>query len=162
SMGSLRRLSGALLLVILPIASADAAHEGHRGESVAVAKAHLESGMRYFQQNDYAKALEEFEAGHKPKALPALEDGMARCFEIMERYSEAVAAYERYLKESQKAKDADKVRATIAELKTKYATATKVGEKTTVPVVGTKPPTASPPTASTPPGTTTPKPATGT
>ena len=73
-------------------------------DAATAAKKHLAAGGAYFQQNDFANALKEFEQGRKAKPLPALDYGIARCLEIMERFPEAVGAYERYLKEAPKAK----------------------------------------------------------
>jgi len=117
----MRSLVFALGLMLCPPLAATPALAGR--DPAAVAKAHLLTGSRYFQQGDFAKALKEFEAGRKAKPMPALEYGAARCFEILERYDEAIAAYRLYLKEAPGAKDAEEVRQHVDELSRRAALA---------------------------------------
>jgi hypothetical protein len=63
----------------------------------ARARAHFELGRRYFQVDEYAKAIEEFKAAHIEEADPAFLYNIAECHRRMGASKEALVYYKRFL-----------------------------------------------------------------
>jgi tetratricopeptide (TPR) repeat protein len=83
---------------------------------VEIAQRHFAMGREYYATSDYQRALDEFEAARKIKPLPAFDFNIARCYDRMERFAEARAAYQRYVSSSPTPEDADEVRRRIEVL----------------------------------------------
>lgn len=86
-----------------------------------IAHRRFERGRAAYEANDYAAALQEFEAVRVVKPSPALDWNIGRCLDRLERFAEAVAAYERYLAATPNEPDAPEVRARVATLKQRLA-----------------------------------------
>lgn len=84
---------------------------------VEAAKRHFHLGLLHYDRGAYSAALTEFEIAKRLRPAPALDYNIARVFDRLEQYTEAIAAYERYLTGSPAANDADKVRKRVALLK---------------------------------------------
>jgi tetratricopeptide (TPR) repeat protein len=89
-----------------------------------IAQRHFVRGSQYYAAMDYPHALEEFEAARNVKPLPAFDFNIARCYDRMERFSEARAAYQRYLSSSPPPDDAGEVQRRIEVLDARIAAAT--------------------------------------
>lgn len=61
------------------------------------AKRHFAAGLELYGLERYVDAIREFEAARVVKPLPAFDFNIGRCHERLERWAEAVAAYERFL-----------------------------------------------------------------
>src|SRR5262245_60337307 len=64
----------------------------------ARARAHFELGRRYFQVDEYRKAIEEFKAAHVEEADPAFLYNIAECHRRLGENREALTYYRRFLK----------------------------------------------------------------
>jgi tetratricopeptide (TPR) repeat protein len=110
----------ALLLVVL----ASTAHAGGKRDldpDTEVARKHFAAGSEHYRAGEYELALKEFETSRRAKALPALDYNIGRCLDRLERYSDAVAAYRRYVDAMPDAADAPEVKARIRELQDRLA-----------------------------------------
>ena len=81
-----------------------------------IARRRFDRGAAAYSRQDYAAALEEFEAARAVKQLPAFDSNIGRCLDRMERIDEAIRAYRRYLAAAPAAEDAPKIRDRIAVL----------------------------------------------
>jgi len=63
----------------------------------ARARAHFELGRRYFQVDEYRKAMEEFKAAHIEEPDPAFLYNIAECHRRLGENKEAVVLYRRFL-----------------------------------------------------------------
>jgi tetratricopeptide (TPR) repeat protein len=82
-----------------------------------LAKRHYNLGEQLYRTSDYAGALVEFKKSHQLSGRPELLFNIARCHEVLAQLEEAVAAYERYLKERPDAPNADLVTSRLATLR---------------------------------------------
>jgi tetratricopeptide (TPR) repeat protein len=78
---------------------------------------HYGRGLTHYDAGRYDAALTEFEAVKRFRDSPALDYNIARCYDRLERYPEAVAAYERYVTQKPDAADAAETRERIATLR---------------------------------------------
>jgi tetratricopeptide (TPR) repeat protein len=85
-----------------------------------VARKHFEAGRVYYDANEYNKALDEFEKAKRVKPHPALDYNIGRCLDRLERYPEAIDAYQRYL--ASKPGDAAEITERVRMLKERLAT----------------------------------------
>jgi hypothetical protein len=107
-----------------------------------VARRHFDRGTKSYQGQDYEAALREFEAARRVKTLPALDYNIGRCLDRLERYPEAVAAYERYVASSV-GPDVVEVRERIRVLKERIGE-TEAAAKPPVPPPAVKEPAPAP------------------
>jgi tetratricopeptide (TPR) repeat protein len=114
-----------------------------------VARRHFDRGTKSYQEQDYEVALREFEAARRVKSLPAFDYNIGRCQDRLERYPEAVAAYERYVASSV-APDVAEVRERIRVLKERIAEA-EAAAKPAVPSPPAKEPAPAPAVPAAPP-----------
>src|SRR4051812_31341344 len=63
----------------------------------AKARAHFDLGKRYFEVDEYRKAIEEFKAAHVEEADPAFLYNIAECYRHMGENKEALVFYRRFL-----------------------------------------------------------------
>src|SRR3954471_23612134 len=80
------------------------------------ARRHFALGLSHYDAGEYQAALTEFDAVKRFHDSPALDYNIARCYDRLERYQEAVAAYERYVTQKPDAADAAQTRERIATL----------------------------------------------
>ena len=81
------------------------------------ARIHLKAAIAYYDEARYEDAAREMEAAYALKPLPDLQYNLAQCYERLGRYSDAAAAYERYLKANSAAPDRTLVETRIANLR---------------------------------------------
>jgi hypothetical protein len=85
--------------VVLALATAGSARaeprRGAQGE-LELSRRHFLAGSAAYERNDWAAALEEFEAAQRARPAPELDFNIARCYEHMERLVQALAAYGRF------------------------------------------------------------------
>lgn len=82
-----------------------------------VARRHFKRGAELYEGGDYPAAVREFEAARRVKPSPAFEYNIGRCYDRMERYAEAVAAYERFVAAGPSDSSVDEVRDRIRVLR---------------------------------------------
>jgi hypothetical protein len=118
----------ALLAAVSLFASFFASGTAH-GDDVdpdtEIARRHFEAGRMKYEANDYAGALREFEAARKVRPMPAFDYNIARCLDRLERPSEAVDAYQRYLSAIGNAPDAAEVRDRVQVLEQRLGVSAK-------------------------------------
>src|SRR4051794_15322425 len=61
-----------------------------------VARRHFNAGRAFYDQAQYDKALDEFQAARRVRPHPALDYNIARCLDRLERYEDAIFSYESY------------------------------------------------------------------
>jgi tetratricopeptide (TPR) repeat protein len=88
-----------------------------------VARRHFQIGRAAYDAGDYQQALESFERANRIKPAAAFDFNIGRCFDRLERYPEAIASYQRFVSSIPTPPDADEVRARIAVLKERIASA---------------------------------------
>ena len=81
------------------------------------ARRHFARGLTHYDAGEYQAALAEFDSVKKFRDSPALDYNIARCYDRLERYQEAVVAYERYVTQKPDASDAAETRERIATLR---------------------------------------------
>jgi tetratricopeptide (TPR) repeat protein len=79
-----------------------------------VARRHFQAGRVFYDQAEYDRALDEFQAARRVRPHPALDFNIARCLDRLERWQEAIAAYRRYL--ASQPPDAEEMRTRIGQL----------------------------------------------
>jgi tetratricopeptide (TPR) repeat protein len=62
-----------------------------------IARRRFEQGTALYAEGRYADAAVEFTRGGEVKPSPAFDYNIARCFDRLERWDEAIAAYEKYI-----------------------------------------------------------------
>jgi len=65
-------------------------------------------GAQAFQNKEYAKAIEKFEAAYKIEEIPNLLYNIAKCYEKLEKYDEAIKNYKKFVFSENIAGDARK------------------------------------------------------
>lgn len=61
------------------------------------AKRHFGKGVDFYKRERYDDALKEFEAAKLVRPVPAMDFNIARCYDRMERWEEAVTAFQRFI-----------------------------------------------------------------
>jgi tetratricopeptide (TPR) repeat protein len=82
------------LFVLFCLALSPAARADQRTER---ARAHLASGIAYYDEGRYEDAVRAINEAYALKPLPELQYNLAQCWERLGRLREAVAAYRKYL-----------------------------------------------------------------
>lgn len=116
------------------------------------AKAHFLAGQSYYDQASYNDALREFNEAYRISKRPALLYNIARCFEALEQFPDAVKMLERYLEEDPTTSDREAVTTRIRNLKDRQEHAQKPPEPAKTQPPPTPAPTPAP--APTPPPST--------
>ena len=127
-----------LLVAVLVCAAAAPAHA--ISEDDERAKAHFLAGQSYYDQASYTDALREFNEAYRISKRPALLYNVARCYEALDQYDEAVKMLQRYLDEDPETTDRAAVETRIANLRGRRVPPSR-GE----PDVGRPPPPRAPP-----------------
>jgi tetratricopeptide (TPR) repeat protein len=86
-----------------------------------VARRHFAAGGAAYEQGDYATALREFERARLAKPLPAFDYNIARCYDRLERYREAISAYERFVAAASPGEDTTEPQERIRVLRARLA-----------------------------------------
>lgn len=79
-------------------------------------QARIDAGRKAYARGDYEGAIPEFQAAFEIKATTGALYNIAKCYEKMARYEEAIDYYQRYIDLDPKVSDADDVKATIKRL----------------------------------------------
>lgn len=85
------------------------------------ARIHLKAAIAYYDEARYEDAAREMEAAYQLKPLPDLQYNLAQCYERLGRYSDAAAAYEKYLAANPAANDRALVQTRIRNLRDRAA-----------------------------------------
>ena len=83
----------------------------------------FELGQKLYAVGRYSEALATFEAARKLAPRPEFDLSIARCYERLSDWPNAIAAYTRYIETTPTPLDADMVLVHIGELRDKLATA---------------------------------------
>jgi hypothetical protein len=111
-MAGMLRLASVVCLVVL--ASPALALEDPDTE---VARRHFEKGRAFYDARDYHNALDEFLAARRAKAAPGLDFNIARCYDRLEDYDNAVRHYQLYLDARPSSPDSAEIKERVAVLK---------------------------------------------
>ncbi len=114
-----------------------------------IAEGHYRRGHELYMQSRYEEALREFDVAFKEYFSLDLVYNRAVCLEKLERWQEAIDAYDRYLDVADE-QDREKTRLTIKALKEKIKAAEEAKKSTTQPSVEASPPASSMPMTVTP------------
>ncbi len=110
------RVPRALVTFGALIAVAGAAHAESEDPDTEVARRHFEAGSAFYDQGNYERAIAEFEKAREAKPLPAFDYNVARAYDRLGRWREALDAYRRYIAGSPSAPDVPTVQARVHEL----------------------------------------------
>jgi tetratricopeptide (TPR) repeat protein len=135
------------LVVALAVASPCVALAQQLDPDEEAARRHFERGLTHYDAGEYQAALAEFDAVKRFHDSPALDYNIARCYDRLERYQEAVTAYERYVTQKPDAPDAPMTRERIATLRKRLGSP---AEAPAPPTPAPAPPTPAPAIAATP------------
>lgn len=80
------------------------------------AKFHIGLGAKFFKKGKYAEALAEMRKANAAIPLPATVFNMARCYQEMGQYAEAVEYFQQYMAEGDNKKKLARTEAALAEL----------------------------------------------
>ncbi len=86
-----------------------------------IARRHFDAGTEAYGGGHYAEALAEFEAARRVRPSPAFDYNIGRCLDRLERFGEAIDAYQRYLAGRPDADDGPSVRERIGVLQGRVA-----------------------------------------
>jgi hypothetical protein len=81
------------------------------------ARRHFARGRQFYDAGDYRRALDEFQAAKRLRAAAGLDYNIARCYDRLEEYSQAIHHYELYVAADPRAADTTEVKARIATLR---------------------------------------------
>jgi tetratricopeptide (TPR) repeat protein len=84
-----------------------------------VARRHFRKGSELYLAEQYEQAVREFEAARVLKPAPELDYNIARCYDRLGRWQEALEAYQRYLSRVGDAADAREARERVAILESR-------------------------------------------
>ena len=107
--------------LVLTFASPLFAQEAPPAPADLIARGHYARGAEAYKDNRYEDALREFQAAHAAEPLPALYYNIARCFDRLDRKSEALTAYRRFLSRLPNDPQAAEVQGRIAQLQHELA-----------------------------------------
>jgi hypothetical protein len=108
-----------LAMVCLAPVQASAQLEELTEEQIEELKLWLSKANRLYDEGDYAGALKRYREGLDIAELPEIHYRMATCFEKLDRYAEAVKAYEKFLVLDPDAPERGRVEADIERLRGK-------------------------------------------
>jgi tetratricopeptide (TPR) repeat protein len=97
----------------------DGAEPGADNSTESRAMAAYERGQKNYRLANYEEALVDFKEAASLYASPDFQYNIARCYEKLERYDEAILAYETYLRAKPEADDREDVEASIEFLQGK-------------------------------------------
>ncbi len=94
---------------------------GAKAGSTNDAIGHFKQAKAYYRDGKYIEALIEFKKAYELQPTAAISYNIARCYEQLSQWPEAIAAYERFTKESDDARDKADALDKIEFLKSKLA-----------------------------------------
>jgi tetratricopeptide (TPR) repeat protein len=97
------------------------------------ARRHFGKGRQFYDAGDYRRALDEFQAAKRLRAAPGLDYNIARCFDRLEEYSQAIRHYELYVAADPRAADAAEVKARVVMLRQRLDEARRASVDTAKP-----------------------------
>src|SRR3954447_23318990 len=107
----------AAALVVASVAHAlPAAAEVPTQADEEAAKAHFMAGSAYYEQANYDDAVKEFNEAHRLSQRPDLLYNIALAYERLERWDEAIASLNRYLRDKPDAQDRSLIQTRIENL----------------------------------------------
>jgi tetratricopeptide (TPR) repeat protein len=106
-------MRGGILAAVILLATAAFAQEPDE----EIARRHFERGRLQYAAGNYAAALQEFLAARKVHPVGALDYNIARCYDRLEKPSEAITNYQQYLLSEDNPPDAAQVRQRVEILK---------------------------------------------
>jgi tetratricopeptide (TPR) repeat protein len=118
------------------VAHATGASAAYVDPDVEVAQRHFARGQDHYAAARYEEAIVEFKRAREAKPLPDFDYNIARCYDRLGKWKDALAFYERYLQGADASPAADEVRARVVELRARTAGAARVDR----PVVDTASP----------------------
>jgi tetratricopeptide (TPR) repeat protein len=87
-----------------------------RADDLEAAKAHFAVAQAYYDEANYADALKEFKEAYRLSKRPALLYNIGACHERLDQLSDAIEAFEQYLREMPTASDRVQVQTRIKNL----------------------------------------------
>jgi tetratricopeptide (TPR) repeat protein len=81
-----------------------------------VARRHFVAGVSAYDRADYETALREFRTAQRARPRPAFDFNIGRCLDRMERYAEAIEAYQRFAAAAPDDPEAAEARARVTTL----------------------------------------------
>ena len=116
------RASTAALVLVVSFVSGRVAAQPVVDPDTAAARRHFDAGLELYGLDRYADAIVEFEQARRLKRIPAFDYNIGKCEERLERWSEAIAAYERFLAAAPAfAEETSGIRARIGVLRQRLA-----------------------------------------
>jgi tetratricopeptide (TPR) repeat protein len=85
-------------------------------EPIDMAKTHYASAVAYYGRGQYKEAVREFKAAYNLSKKPDLLYNIAQCWERLGDLARSISYYRRYLTESPKAADTEKIKLRIESL----------------------------------------------
>jgi tetratricopeptide (TPR) repeat protein len=123
-----------LTLVVVPLVAWPAVGHADDDPDEEIARRHYAAGREAYATRSYQRAIDEFEIARRYRPAPELDFNIARSYDRLERFAEAIVAYQRYLASGPPEPDATEVRTRIEVLQRRLAdpgspaaTATAVG-----------------------------------
>jgi tetratricopeptide (TPR) repeat protein len=86
-----------------------------------IARRHSEAATHFYDAGRYSEAIAEFEAARRAKPMAALDFNIGRCHDRLEHVSEAMAAYERFIRAEPNDPNAAEVRQRIETLRARVS-----------------------------------------
>ncbi len=107
----------ATAFVVVACLSMTMARPAHAEDALSAAKAHYKTGLAAYQSGDYAAAVDELKEAYRLHPLPAMLINLGRTYRKMGKSSEALEAFQHYLKEAPPtAKERPEAEAAVREL----------------------------------------------
>jgi tetratricopeptide (TPR) repeat protein len=111
-----------LLVLALPLAGSARSDAVAEDPDTVAARRHFDAGLELYGLERYVDAIREFELARAVRAIPAFDYNIGRCDERLERWADAIAAYERFLAASPPfAEESAQVRARLGVLRQRVA-----------------------------------------
>jgi hypothetical protein len=112
-------MRGPILALMLIALAAPAAHAKPADDALdtEVARRHFVKAKSYLAAHDYQAALKELLIARAVKPLPDFDFNIARCYELLERYPEAIDEYIKYVERMPDRPDAEEARDRVRILK---------------------------------------------
>jgi tetratricopeptide (TPR) repeat protein len=110
-------LGGLAIALVLCAAPALEAKPADDALDTEVARRHFKKAKDHLQVRNYEEALKELLVARAVKPLPDFDFNIARCYELLERYPEAIDEYSRYVARTPELPEADEARERIRVLK---------------------------------------------
>ncbi|MCG8420349.1 MAG: tetratricopeptide repeat protein [Proteobacteria bacterium] len=107
------------ILVAITATSVARAQSQPDADATAQAREHFERAERLFSIGKFEQAAARYEAAYDAAQLPEFLFNIGQCYRQLQRYDQAIFAYQKYLQEKPDALNREYVERTIAELEQK-------------------------------------------